>query len=135
VVPDRHASAGPAIDIADETYVRATADRVAPLVADPAEWRRWWPDLLLTVTWDRGIEGQQWRVSGPLVGDMEIWLEPVAEGTVVHWFLRADPSRPASRRVLERQRRRRVLAWKAEIFALKDVLERVKPRQVPAEMP
>lgn len=135
MVPDRHASAGPAIDIADETYVRVAPDRVAPLVAEPARWRRWWPDLRVTATSDRGIEGQQWAVSGPLVGTMEIWLEPVADGTVVHWFLRADPSRPVSRRLIERQRRRRVVAWKAEIFALKDALETVKPRDVPAEMP
>jgi len=134
-VPDRHVSAGPAIDIADETYVRAAPDRVAPQVADPAQWRRWWPDLRLTVTWDRGVEGQQWAVSGPLDGSMEIWLEPVAEGTVVHWFLRADPAPPASRRTSAVVARRRVLAWKADMFALKDSLEGVKRGGAPAEMP
>ena len=28
---------------------------------------------------------------------MEIWLEPVGDGTVVHWYLRADPPTPLAR--------------------------------------
>ena len=35
----------PAIDIADETYVGARPQLLAPVVADPAAWARWWPDL------------------------------------------------------------------------------------------
>ena len=78
------------------------------------------------MTRDRGIKGQQWAVRGALTGSMEIWLEPVGPGTVVHWFLRADPlegARAGSSRGLDKERQRRVKAWKAHAFALKDRLE------------
>jgi hypothetical protein len=119
-------SVAPAIDIADETYVGCPPALLAPVVADPATWAGWWPDLRLSVTRDRGIKGQQWAVRGALTGSMEIWLEPVGPGTVLHWFLRADPSEtPRPRRAggLDRERRRRVKAWKVHAFALKDRLE------------
>lgn len=114
------------MDIADDTYVRVPPDRVAPVVADPASWRLWWPDLVPTVSADRGLAGHRWTVSGALRGSMEVWLEPLGGGTVVHWFLRADPAPPrsaSSPRLLRRARERRVLAWKAHMFALKDRLE------------
>ena len=119
-------SVAPAIDIADETYVGCPPALLAPVVADPAAWARWWPDLRLSVTRDRGIKGQQWAVRGALTGSMEIWLEPVGPGTVLHWFLRADPpdgARPRPARGLDRERQRRVKAWKEHAFALKDRLE------------
>ena len=116
----------PAIDIADETYVGCPPALLAPVVADPATWAGWWPDLQLSVTRDRGVNGQQWAVRGALTGSMEIWLEPVGPGTVLHWFLRADPperARPRGGRGLDRERQRRVKAWKVHAFALKDRLE------------
>ena len=126
---DGHAgtvSLAPDIDIADETYVGCPPALLAPAVADPASWARWWPDLRLSVTRNRGVKGQQWAVRGALTGSMEIWLEPVGPGTVVHWFLRADPPEGARRgrsRWLDKERPRRVKAWKAHAFALKDRLE------------
>ena len=132
-MPDRHDLAAPAIDVADETYVRAAPQLLAELVADPASWRLWWPDLVPTVTRDRGAKGQQWAVTGALRGSMELWLEPVGGGTVVHWYLRADPPSPLGPRRLRRARDRRVLAWKAQMFALKDRLETFKERGGPAE--
>lgn len=125
----RHAgpvSLAPAIDIADETYVGCPPAVLAPAVGDPAIWAEWWPDLRLSVTRDRGEKGQQWAVRGALRGSMEIWLEPVGPGTVVHWFLRADPPqkpRPGRSRTLDKERQRRVKAWKVHAFALKDRLE------------
>ena len=116
-------SVAPAIDIADETYVGCRPDLIAPVVADPAAWAGWWPDLRLSVTRDRGVKGQQWAVQGALTGSMEIWLEPVGPGTVLHWFLRADPPEMARPRRLDRERQRRVKAWKVHAFALKDRLE------------
>jgi hypothetical protein len=119
-------SLAPAIDIADETYVGCAPALLAPVVAHPATWDRWWPDLRLSVTRDRGVKGQQWAVRGALTGSMEIWLEPVGLGTVVHWFLRADPpegERPRRPRAVDRERQRRVKAWKVHAFALKDRLE------------
>lgn len=134
-MPERHDLGRPAVDIADETYVGAPPAVLAPLVADRTSWREWWPDLDLQVTRDRGVKGQQWAVTGALRGSMEIWLEPVGDGTVVHWFLRADPAGAVTRRRLRRARERRTLAWKAHAFALKDRLEGVKNDAPAADMP
>jgi hypothetical protein len=112
---------GHALDIADDTFVVASPGAVADLVHDPACWRRWWPDLVPTVTRDRGLAGLKWSVRGAALGIMEIWLEPWADGVVVHWFLCAEPARV--RRRPERERAERVLRWKREVFALKDLLE------------
>jgi hypothetical protein len=122
----------PLIDLADDTFVVADAARVAEVVADPARWSAWWPDLSLVTTRDRGPKGRQWRVAGALTGTAEIWLEPWRDGVVVHFFLRADPSRPgaqppdvgpAVRRSAERGRRLRTQSWKRAAHALKDELE------------
>ena len=119
--------APPLIDIADDTYLRVAPQVLARLVADSGWWIRWWPDLVPHTTRDRGLKGQQWTVTGALRGSMEVWLEPVAAGTVVHWYLRADPARKrvarSSRRV-RRERERRVRRWKSDMYALKDRLER-----------
>jgi hypothetical protein len=111
------------VDIADDTYVAAPPAVLAVVVRDRASWRTWWSDLELSVTRDRGDEGVQWAVRGALVGSMEIWLEPVGPGTVLHWFLRADPLTTTSPSRLTRARERRVRGWKAHAFALKDRLE------------
>jgi len=124
------------MDIADETYIRAVPAFLAPVVADPRSWRRWWPDLQPVVTRDRGAKGQQWEVTGALRGTMEVWLEAVGEGTVVHWFLRADPPEELRAGRLWRDRERRVLGWKAHMFGLKDRVEAradLKDRSGPAE--
>jgi hypothetical protein len=113
----------PALDIADETYVARPPAVLAPDVADPASWRRWWPDLDLRVSRDRGVKGVQWSVRGALAGSMEIWLEPVGDGTVLHWFLRADLPRPLSPRRAAGERERRVRNWKRHAFTLKDRAE------------
>jgi hypothetical protein len=121
--------APPLIDIADDTYLRVAPEALAPLVADSAWWIRWWPDLVPHVVRNRGVKGQQWTVTGALRGSMEIWLEPVAAGTVVHWYLRADPARrrvARSPRRVRRERERRVRAWKSDMYALKDRLERAE---------
>jgi len=117
----------PLIDVADDTYLRVAPSELARLVADSAWWIRWWPDLVPHVTRDRGVKGQQWTVTGALRGSMEVWLEPVGAGTVVHWDLRADPARSRvarSPRRVRRERERRVRAWKSDMYALKDRLER-----------
>lgn len=113
----------PDVDIADDTYVACRPAAVAPAVADPARWATWWPDLELAVSRDRGVKGVQWAVRGALRGSMEVWLEPVGPGTVVHWYLRADRVRPLRPRPAARDRDRRVRAWKRHAFALKDRLE------------
>ena len=113
----------PLLDIADETFVARPPEAVASAVTEPAAWALWWPDLELAVTRDRGVKGTQWAVRGALTGSMELWLEPVRGGTVVHWYLRADPPTPLTPRRLQRTRDARVRAWKVTAFTLKDWLE------------
>ena len=112
----------PTIDISDEVFLAAAPAVVAPRVADPADWRRWWPDLVLRVDEDRGAKGVRWSVAGALTGSMEMWLEPVLDGTVLHYFLRAEPVRSGRRSPAAETQHRR-LAARALAFELKDQLE------------
>jgi hypothetical protein len=114
------------IDLADDTFVDAPAAVLAGVVADPARWASWWPDLRLTTTRDRGVKGRQWRVDGAMRGTSEIWLEPWRDGVLVHYYLRAELAGPDRSRV-ERERHRHVQQWKRVVHALKDELEVLKP--------
>ena len=117
------------VDVVDETFITVPPSRLAAEFADPLGWPRFWPDLRLTVGTDRGEKGLRWIVGGALVGSMEVWLEPVLDGTVLHYYLRADPAdpdgRPAPlpprRAVAEAARRQRDA--KAIALGLKDLLE------------
>ncbi|CAJ1582202.1 polyketide cyclase / dehydrase and lipid transport [[Mycobacterium] wendilense] len=80
------------IQVADETFVAADAQLVGAAIAEPARWRRWWPDLHLQVVEERGDKGIRWTVAGPLTGTMEIWLEPMLDGVLLHYFLHAEPA-------------------------------------------
>lgn len=98
---------------------------VAALVGDPARWPSWWPDLRLSVSADRAEQGVRWTVAGALAGSMEVWLEPHADGVIVHHYLRCDapggqvlPARRAAAERHRRQRHARRLFW-----AVKDELE------------
>lgn len=82
------------IQIADETFVAADPAAVGAAVADPASWRRWWPDLRLTVIEDRGELGHRWTVTGALTGTMEVWLEKVLDGVVLHSSCTRNPPGP-----------------------------------------
>lgn len=115
----------PAVDLIDETFIVASPQVLAAVVHDPERWRQWWPDLELALFMDRGVQGVRWSVFGAFVGSSEIWLEPVGDGTLVHYFLRVDPatSGPLQPRRAARIRRDRALGWKRWINALKDELE------------
>lgn len=118
------------VDVLDETFVVAPPATVAAVFADPAAWRRHWPDLRLAVYADRGVQGLRWTVRGALVGTMEVWLEPVLDGTLLHYYLRADPAgpdgeaAPVDAAAARAETRRRQLAAKRVAFAVKDALER-----------
>ncbi|PPK64185.1 SRPBCC family protein [Actinokineospora auranticolor] len=113
----------PQVDVVDETFIAVPPATVAAVFADPAAWRRHWPDLVLAVYADRGAEGLRWTVRGALTGTMEVWLETVLDGTLVHYFLRADTPTPLTPRRLDRERVRRQLAAKELALGLKAVLE------------
>ncbi|WP_072688644.1 polyketide cyclase / dehydrase and lipid transport [Rhodococcus marinonascens] len=81
------------IQVADQTFIVATPQRVAAAIAPRSRWRRWWPDLTLAVGEDRVEKGIRWTVAGALTGTMEVWLELVMDGVIVHYFLHAEPAR------------------------------------------
>ena len=128
----------PSVDVVDETFLAVPPARVAAEFAQPAGWLRLWPDLRLEVVTDRGEQGFRWTVTGALVGSMEVWLEPVLDGTVLHYFLRADPAGPDGRPAPAHWRRgmaearRRQRAAKAIAFACK---ERLEAGRAPGEPP
>ena len=108
------------IQVADQTFVAAPGERVAQAFASPERWRRWWPDLNLTVTEDRGAKGIRWAVRGGVVGTMELWLEPALDGVIVHYFLHAEPTGDVEAAVTQHSRR---VAGRAMTFELKGELE------------
>lgn len=126
------------VDVVDETFITVPPARLAAEFADPDACLRFWPDLRLRVGTDRGEQGLRWIVTGALVGSMEVWLEPMLDGTLLHYYLRADPAGPDGRpvplpwrkAVSEAARRQR--AAKAVAFGLKDMLEDGRP---PGEPP
>jgi len=124
-------SAMNSIQIADETFVCADPVDVGAAVADPGSWRQWWPDLRLTVIEDRGPAGHRWTVTGALTGTMEVWLEAVLDGVVLHYFLHAEPSgvtaRELARMNLAKSNHRRRVAGKAMAFEVKRKLEETRP--------
>jgi hypothetical protein len=133
----------PAVDLVDETFVVADRESLAMIVADPQRWRDWWPDLELTVFMDRGLDGIRWSVTGASVGSLEIWLEVVGDGVLVHHYARLDPvvratGRPrplpsdaAGWRRAARARAKHATAWKRDVWALKDELEAGRPVGTP----
>lgn len=132
------------VDLVDETFIVAPAEVLAPIVADAAYQRLWWPDLDLTVFMDRGLQGQRWSMTGALIGSCEIWLEPHADGCIVHHYLRGEPSSdgrtpapwpdtPAGWRKAAAARSARAKAWKRSAWALKAQLEGDRPAGVTAE--
>lgn len=134
----------PAVDLVDETFIVVDPQVLAAIVADRARWRTWWPELELTVFMDRGVQGIRWTVVGELIGSCEIWLESQADGVLLHFYLRADPTEPGSRtkprvipdsprghRYVAAIRRRHALRWKQHVWQLKDELEVGRPVGMP----
>lgn len=76
--------------IVEDLFVVAPPNAIAEALADG--WaERAWPGLQLRLERDRTHEGRVWSVTGELIGTMEVWLEPVLDGTVFHFFLWAEP--------------------------------------------
>ncbi|OBC09843.1 polyketide cyclase / dehydrase and lipid transport [Mycobacterium sp. 852013-50091_SCH5140682] len=119
------------VQIADETFVCADPADVGRAVADSANWRRWWPDLRLTVIEDRAEKGQRWTVAGALTGTMEVWLEEALDGVILHYFLHAEPAGAAAWELakmdLAKLNHQRRVAGKAMAFEIKQRLEASRP--------
>ncbi|SQI28276.1 Uncharacterised protein [Rhodococcus coprophilus] len=119
------------IQVADQTFIAAPPERIAAALASPSRWRAWWPDLALTVREDRAEKGIRWAVTGPVNGTMEVWIEPVLDGAVVHYFLHCEPTGVAPERIasvdtasLTHARR---IAGKKMTFEVKARLEAGRP--------
>ena len=122
------------LDSLDETYAQDYVGHAPPfpdIVGLQAAkgfamgYRQAFPDLD-TTTEDLISEGDKvvvrWTVRGALVGTMEVWLEPVLDGTLLHYFLRADfPPGVTGKSLKEIARRQQ--AAKAVALDLKFVLE------------
>ncbi|QIS02803.1 polyketide cyclase / dehydrase and lipid transport [Nocardia brasiliensis] len=118
------------VQVADQTFIAAPGTAVADVLAGPNNWRRWWPDLTLTVREDRGDKGIRWTVAGALTGTMEVWLQPALDGVILHYFLHAEPQpAPAPSKLAAANRARRV-AGKNMSFELKSRLEAGRPAGV-----
>jgi hypothetical protein len=125
-----------AIDVVDSTWVAARPTAVAAIVAEPANWARWWPGLDLVVAEMRGDKGIRWTVRaasprpgsrrvGDLAGTAEVWLEPAHDGVVAHFFLRLDPrdAGALSRRRAARVTRHYRARTKRALWAVADELD------------
>jgi hypothetical protein len=137
----------PMVDLIDETFVVAEPARIAAALHEPGLWRRLWPGLDLVVFQDRGAQGLRFTVTGELVGTNEFWVEPFADGAIVHYYCRCDLTRHGSatepatgpaRRLLRaslRARHRHAIATKAGLNRLKDELEGGRPPGLPRITP
>jgi hypothetical protein len=119
------------IQVADETFVAMDGATVGAAVSRESRWRRWWPDLRLQVVEQRGEAGIRWTVTGALTGTMEIWLEPMLDGVILHYFLHAEPSGAAAWQLakmdLVKVTHSRRVAGKRMAFEVKTELERSRP--------
>jgi hypothetical protein len=119
------------IQVADQTFVAADPAEIGRALSEPSSWRRWWPDLLLDVVENRGDRGIRWTVAGALTGTMEIWLEPMLDGAVLHYFLHAEPAGAAAWQLAKmnpaKLNHRRRVAGKEMAFELKARLEQSRP--------
>lgn len=118
----------PHVDVIDSSWIGVPPATVAPLVADATRWRGWWPGVDLRASEYRGAKGVRWLVrsaeGGRLAGSMEIWLEPVADGTVAHYFLRLDATgEPLSPRECEDLVHRYRIRAKQVMWSLSDIVD------------
>ncbi|NYF96817.1 polyketide cyclase / dehydrase and lipid transport [Janibacter cremeus] len=106
------------VDVVDETFVRAEPLTVRAALEEPGVLDRLWPGLQREVAQDRGAKGVRWWTRGEVTGRLEIWLEEVPGGTIVHHFIHGEQQ--SGRRGWEKRHRRR---WKDGVHEIKDRLE------------
>jgi ribosome-associated toxin RatA of RatAB toxin-antitoxin module len=113
----------PSLDISCDDLVVADPAYVADRLGEDTLWREWWPELILTPSERRGLEGVRWAVTGAAIGTAEWWLEQVRDGVVVHWYLRVDPVRRTGRRGLVKLKEQYVARYRDNIWRFKDEVE------------
>ncbi len=106
------------VDVVDETFIRAEPAVVRSAFNEPGVLDALWPGLEREVAQDRGTKGVRWWTGGEVTGRLEIWLEEVPGGTVVHHFVHGD--RVCGPRRWSTVHRRR---WKGGVHDIKDRLE------------
>lgn len=111
-----------------ECYIVAAPAGIATWLHEPAVLAGLGPGLYLRVSEDRGPLGVRWTATGALVGSCEVWLQPYGNDTIVHCYLRGEPTRPGltgrgrdSRAAREARRRQHQVS--AALWSLKDRLE------------
>ncbi|MGH3955704.1 MAG: polyketide cyclase / dehydrase and lipid transport [Mycobacterium sp.] len=119
------------IQVADQTFIAADPADIGRAISNPADWRRWWPDLQLNVVEERGEKGIRWTVAGAVTGTMEVWLEPALDGAILHYFLHAEPAgvsaAQAAKLNLTKLNHARRIAGKRFAFGVKQRLEASRP--------
>lgn len=108
----------PLVDVVDETFVRADPLAVRSQLEEPGVLDALWPGLAREVVQDRGAKGVRWRTGGEVTGRLEIWLEEVPGGTIVHHFVHG--TQDGGPRAWAKAHRRR---WKSGLHDIKDRLE------------
>jgi hypothetical protein len=108
------------IDLLDETFVAVPPAALVARLAGPELWAAWFPRLEREVFMDRGGKGVRWSVTGESAGSVEVWLEEVPRGTVVHWYVRTETEPDAHARRLSAAYQR---VLNAGMFEVKDDAE------------
>jgi hypothetical protein len=108
------------IDLVDETFVAVPPAALVARLAGPELWEAWFPRLQREVFMNRGAQGVRWSVTGESAGSVEVWLEQVPRGTLVHWYVRTETDSDAQARRLTAAYRR---VLNAGMFEVKDDAE------------
>lgn len=119
----------PVIDVVDETFVRAEPHVVRAALEELDEQGGLdilWRGVRRELAQDRGAKGVRWWAHGEVTGRVELWLEEVPGGTIVHHFLHGEQQlrrrgwQQLRGRGWEQRHRRR---WKSGVHEIKDRLE------------
>jgi hypothetical protein len=108
------------IDLIDETFVAVAPPALVARLTAGELWQQWFPDLRREVFMDRAEKGVRWSVTGQASGSVEVWLEEVPRGTLVHWYVRLDALSNRDAQRLTAQYRR---AINEGMFEVKDDAE------------
>ena len=123
------------IQIADETFVAADPAAVGRAVADPASWRRWWPDLLSGRSSRTGPQGPSLDRQRPADRHHGDLAGAVLDGVILHYFLHAEPAGVAAWQLakmnLAKLTHQRRVAGKRMAFEVKRTLEAARPVGMP----